>query len=249
MRNLFITMLCAISMAASAQEVNDSVVEPYFEEVPGSTITVNLYTSNYKYEISPIIVNSKSKGEGGKSKPLDICEVVGFNPMLQKIFVLAPSKDDSRIERAVLDYFNSMETIKNNTYTTPKLVIIKPSEVTERYLNIKCDLEGIKFESEQKDDPRIEKLISDMENEAWEKLLKRYPIKVKSYDPYKDKCICESVMDYGKAINDALYGANVWVLDKYITEKTKGQYSNVADFQKALKANEEAAVKYAKKMK
>lgn len=67
-----------------------------------------------------------------------------------------------------------------------------------------------------------------------------------SYDPYTDTA---EIKSYGWGNSEMTKGINVWLLNNYIKKKTKGHFCNVDDFQKALKAGDEEAVKYVKKMK
>lgn len=222
MRKIFIAMLLVVGMTANAQNTKDSTeIEPKFEEIPGQHTIVTRYVIPFE----KVVYSSIVKGNSPKEKEAKNASVIAFNPHTLKMHIIGPN-DSIKIKEAIQTYLGDMSSLKNKYFDG-------------------CGDNEIRFRTLESA-AKIDSVITAFKDEAWQNLYKMGYKRLKSYNPYTDNAIIETFVNMASDITD---GLNVWILNNYIRKTTNGDFSNVDDFQEALKARNEKAVKYAKKMK
>lgn len=176
---------------------------------------------NVAISFEKVIYSYISKDNSPKKKEVKNASVIAFNPYTQKMHIIGPN-DSIKIKEAIQTYLNNMSSLKNNYF----------DGCVDNKFYFKC--------------AKADSVIAAFTDEAWQNLYKLGYKRLKSYDPYTDNAIIETFDNMTSDITD---GLNVWILNNYIKKTTNGDFSDVDDFQKALKARDEKAVKYAKKMK
>lgn len=152
-------------------------------------------------------------------------KALAFNTYQKTLFLLAPNGNRSKVEKAALEYFKNMESLKDADYETMGEI---------RFVN--------------------EKASKAFEEEAAYKLKQDFPEiqdLVESYNSEEDSYMIIMYMGasnsiYRKVTNGMYSGKNI---DEYINKHTEGHYTTRDAFQKAYKAKEPEALKYAEEMK